>query len=149
MTVEELTPEVVRKFLDHLERDRRCSEVTPNQRLATIHSLARFIGTRSAAPLGLVFRDTGSAVQEDGQDRDRIPRKAEMDAVLNQPDRRTSLGARDHALLLFLYNSGARADEAAKLRSAISNWGRPRRRDFTARETRSESVHCGQRRQPR
>jgi integrase/recombinase XerD len=41
--------------------------------------------------------------------------KAEMDALLNQPDRRTSLGARDHALLLFLYNSGARADEAAKL----------------------------------
>jgi integrase len=28
---------------------------------------------------------------------------------------RTALGARDHALLLFLYNSGARADEAAKL----------------------------------
>ena len=42
MTVEELTPEVVRKFLDHLERDRQCSEVTRNQRLAIIHSLARF-----------------------------------------------------------------------------------------------------------
>jgi integrase/recombinase XerD len=41
--------------------------------------------------------------------------KAEMDALLAQPDRRTSLGDRDHALLLFLYNSGARADEAAKL----------------------------------
>ena len=39
-----------------------------------------------------------------------------MDALMNQPDRRTSLGARDHALLLFLYNSGARADEAAKLK---------------------------------
>ena len=42
--------------------------------------------------------------------------KAEMDALMNQPDTRTSLGARDHALLLFLYNSGARADEAAKLK---------------------------------
>jgi site-specific recombinase XerD len=41
--------------------------------------------------------------------------KAEIGALLNQPDRRTSLGVRDHALLLFLYNSGARADEAAKL----------------------------------
>jgi len=30
-----------------------------------------------------------------------------------QPDRQTALGDRDHALLLFLYNSGARADEAA------------------------------------
>ncbi|MGC5845260.1 hypothetical protein [Mesorhizobium abyssinicae] len=38
-----------------------------------------------------------------------------MDALLDQPDRHTSLGVRDHALLLFLYNSGALANEAAKL----------------------------------
>ena len=42
--------------------------------------------------------------------------KPEVDALLRVPDRRTALGARDHALLLFLYNSGARADEAASLR---------------------------------
>jgi integrase/recombinase XerD len=47
MTVDDLTPAIVRKFLDHLEHDRRCSAVTRNQRLATIHSLARFIGVRS------------------------------------------------------------------------------------------------------
>ena len=41
MTVEDLTPAIVCKFLDHLERDRRCSAVTRNQRLATVHSLAR------------------------------------------------------------------------------------------------------------
>ena len=41
--------------------------------------------------------------------------KVEMDALLAQPDRRAPLGDRDHALLLFLHNSGARADEAARL----------------------------------
>ncbi|OTP77778.1 putative integrase/recombinase [Caballeronia sordidicola] len=41
--------------------------------------------------------------------------KSEMDALLAAPDRRTVLGRRDYALLLFLYNSGARADEVAKL----------------------------------
>jgi site-specific recombinase XerD len=41
--------------------------------------------------------------------------KAEMDALLRQPDRHTALGLRDYCLLLFLYNSGARADEAACL----------------------------------
>ena len=45
--------------------------------------------------------------------------KPEVEALLRAPDRRTSLGSRDHALLLFLYNSGARADEAASLR--VSN----------------------------
>jgi len=38
-----------------------------------------------------------------------------MDALLASPDRTTVLGRRDYALLLFLYNSGARADEAARL----------------------------------
>jgi site-specific recombinase XerD len=34
---------------------------------------------------------------------------------LAAPDRETAQGRRDHALLLFLYNSGARAEEAAQL----------------------------------
>jgi site-specific recombinase XerD len=38
-----------------------------------------------------------------------------MDALIAAPDRRTDLGRRDHALLLFLYNSGARVSEAATL----------------------------------
>jgi integrase/recombinase XerD len=49
MTVEDLTPSLVRTFLNHLERDRKCSGTTRNQRLATIRSLARFIGMRSPA----------------------------------------------------------------------------------------------------
>ena len=35
MRVEDLKPEIIRTFLDHLERDRQCSGVTRNQRLAT------------------------------------------------------------------------------------------------------------------
>ena len=41
--------------------------------------------------------------------------KHEIDAMLAAPDRTTKAGHRDHVLLLFLYNSGARADEAAQL----------------------------------
>ena len=36
MTVEDLAPSMVRSFLDHLERDRKCNGATRNQRLATI-----------------------------------------------------------------------------------------------------------------
>jgi integrase/recombinase XerD len=38
-----------------------------------------------------------------------------MDAFLAAPDRRRPQGQRDYALLLFLYNSGARASEVAQL----------------------------------
>src|SRR5437762_6488617 len=41
-----------------------------------------------------------------------------MDALLAAPDRKTAQGRRDHAVILFLYNTGARADEAAQLRIA-------------------------------
>ena len=39
----------------------------------------------------------------------------ELDALLAAPDRSTPQGRRDHAVLLFLYNTAARADEAAQL----------------------------------
>ena len=38
-----------------------------------------------------------------------------MDALLNLPDKQTEQGWRDYVLLLFLYNTGARAEEAATL----------------------------------
>lgn len=115
MTVEALTPAIVRKFLDHLEHDRRCSGVTRNQRLATIHSLARFIGMRSPVHLAWCAEVRAVPFKKTAKTVIGYLEKAEMDALLSQPDRRTRLGARDHTLLLFLYNSGARADEAAKL----------------------------------
>ena len=45
-----------------------------------------------------------------------------MDALLAAPDRHTPLGQRDFALLLFLYNSGARASEVATLRIGNIDW---------------------------
>jgi integrase/recombinase XerD len=41
------------------------------------------------------------------------PDKPEMEALLATPDQQTPQGRRDYALLLFLYNTGARVSEAA------------------------------------
>jgi integrase len=41
--------------------------------------------------------------------------KAEIDALLAAPNLQTVQGRRHHLLLLFLYNTGARADEAAQV----------------------------------
>lgn len=58
------------------------------------------------------------------------PRLAEMiDALLDAPDRTTEQGRRDHGVLLFLYNTGTRASEAAASPSAIRG---PARRAVTA-----------------
>ena len=113
LAVTDLSADRVRLFLSELEEKRGCAIATRNQRLAAIHALARFIGLH--AP---------ELVEWCGQVRlvpfKKAPRalvtyleKAEMDALLAAPDLTTAQGRRDHALLLFLYNSGARADEAA------------------------------------
>jgi integrase/recombinase XerD len=63
----------------------------------------------------MVWTDTVSPVQTVHQERTVVPGEPEMDALLAAPDRRTKQGMRDHALLPFLYNSGARVTEAASL----------------------------------
>jgi integrase/recombinase XerD len=125
MTVEDLSPVIVRQFLDHLERDRHCGGATRNQRLSTIHSLARFIGMRSPVHLSWCTEVRSIPFKKTAKTMIGYLEKAEMDALLTQPDRRTALGARDHALLLFLYNSGARADEAARLTIGSLRLGEP------------------------
>ena len=95
MTVEDLTPSMVRKFLDHLEHDRQCSGVTRNQRLATIRSLARFIGIRSPAHVAWCAEIRATPFKKTAKTVIGYLEKAEMDALLAQPDRRTPLGDRD------------------------------------------------------
>ena len=115
MTVEDLTPTIVRKFLDHVEHVRGCSGVTRNYRLATVHSLAKFIGMRSPLHIAWATEIRSIPFKKTAKNLIGYLERAEMDALLKAPDRRTALGDRDHAVLLFLYNSGARADEAAGL----------------------------------
>ena len=47
LTVEQVSPDGLRLFLQHLETTRHCSIATRNQRLAAIHALAYFISVRS------------------------------------------------------------------------------------------------------
>jgi site-specific recombinase XerD len=113
LAIEDLSPLQLRRFLAHLENERGSSGGTRNQRLGAIHSLARFIGQRSPEHLAwcaeiraVPFKRTATPVMA-------YLDKPEMDALLKTPSPCTAQGARDQALLLFLYNTGARVDEAA------------------------------------
>lgn len=116
LTVTDMSAERVRQFLNELEEDRECTIATRNQRLAAIHALARFIGLN--APELVEWSGQVRTVPFKKAPKTLIPylEKAEMDALLTAPDLRTPQGRRDHAVLQFLYNAGARADEAAQVR---------------------------------
>jgi len=115
LTVVDLSSDVIRAFLLKIEADRKCSTATRNQRLSAIHSLARFIGMRSPEHVSWCSEIRSIPFKKTLKPLIGYLEKQEMDALLNQPRRTTLQGARDYALLLFLYNSGARADEAAGL----------------------------------
>ena len=115
LQVFDLSSDVLRRFLDHLEQDRRCSIRTRNQRLAAIHALARFIAERSPEHIAWCSQIRLVPFKRFIRNELSYLDKPEMDAIIAAPDRRTELGRRDHALLLFLYNSGARVSEAATL----------------------------------
>lgn len=113
LCIEDISADVIRGFLQYLEKERGCSIVTRNQRLAAIHALSRFIGEHSPEHVAWCSEIRGIPFKKSSKATMTYLEKPEMNALLNAPDRRTEQGRRDYALMLFLYNTGARADEAA------------------------------------
>ena len=138
VTVEQVDATVVRGFLAHLEHQRGNATSTRNLRLAALHSLYRFIARQTPELV-----EHAAAVQAIPPRRAAAPAMAyldkhEVDAMLGVPDRARAQGRRDYALLLFLYNTGARASEAARVAVAdLAPDTRSVRLDGKGRKTRT------------
>lgn len=116
LLVPDIDATLLRAFLHHIEEKRKCSISSRNQRLAAIHALAGFIAERCPEHLDWCAQLRTVKSKRSPPKPVCYLEKSEMDALLNAPASTTKLGFRDRALLLFLYNSGARAQEVAKLR---------------------------------
>lgn len=123
LMINDLSPALLRSFLGHLEKERGCSGATRNLRLAAVHSLAKFIGMRSPEHLAWSTEIRAVPFKKTQKSTLIYLDKPEVDALLEAPDQRTRQGRRDYALLLFLYNTGARAGEAAHLMIGDITWG--------------------------
>lgn len=131
LAVTDLSAERIRQFLLELEQGRHCGITTRNQRLAAIHSLARFIGLQSPELIEWCGQVRAIPFKKATRSAITYLEKTEMDALLAAPDCTTAQGCRDHALLLFLYNTGARADEAAQLTIADLAFSNAPQRDHS------------------
>ena len=102
LCIEHISADIVRRFLLKLEQERGCSVSTRNQRLAAIHSLARFIGERSPEHIAwlteihsISFKKTSTPVTM------AYLNKSEMNALFDAHNSDTPQGFRDYTLLLF------------------------------------------------
>lgn len=114
-SLDELTPELVQRFLRHLEEERDNGILTRNLRLAAIHSFFRYLATvdpryltHTHAIIAVPFKRRPHRVAQ-YMERD------EVQAIFRQIDCHALFGQRDDALLRMLYNTGMRAQELVDL----------------------------------
>ena len=118
LCVENIDESLVLEFLDHLENTRGCSARTRNARLAAIRALFSFIAREEPSlllhcqlirtiPIKRTQHKTVGYLEEN-----------EMQALLDTVELNSRTGVRDKALLLLLYNTGARVSEIVGLKEA-------------------------------
>ncbi|MBV9278441.1 MAG: site-specific integrase [Chloroflexi bacterium] len=116
LTLEDLTFERVVGFLRYLEQERGNHIRTRNQRLAAVHSLFEYIAGRAPEMLAVCQRVAAIPLKRAAPAPTSYLERDEVEELLRQLPRQGPRALRDRALLLFLYNTGARAQEVADLR---------------------------------
>ena len=123
LDVADVDAPLVGAFLDHLEHDRRNSIATRNARLAAIHSLFRYAALRCPEHAGTIQRVLAVPQKRSDSVIVSFLARTEVDALLASPDRATSLGRRDHLLLLVAVQTGLRISELTGLTCADVDLG--------------------------
>jgi site-specific recombinase XerD len=116
ITVENLDAPIILAFLDHIERQRANCIRSRNARLAAVRSFFRFVQMREPAVLAVASRVLAIPVKRTERKLVGYLTRPEIDALLSAADLTNWDGRRDHALLLTLYNSGARVSEIIGVR---------------------------------
>ncbi len=105
-------------FLDHLEQTRHNAVRSRNARLAAIRSFFRDVALQAPEALDITTRVLAIPVKRTTRRVVHFLSREEMNALLDHCDRTQWTGRRDHAMVLTLYNTGARVSELTGLRRA-------------------------------
>ena len=115
LLVEDIDERMVVAFLAHLEADRGNCTQTRNNRLSTVRTFFRYVGHQEPTLLGQCQRIRAIPNKRTEHKVIEYLEDHEIGALLEQVDQHSRNGARDYALLLFLYNTGARVQEVVDL----------------------------------
>lgn len=125
LSLGDLTFDRVMKFLRHLEQERHNHARTRNQRLAALHTLFEYVAGRSPEMLAICQQVAAIPMKRVAPPETRFLERDEVEELLRHlpHEGETRLALRDRALVLFLYNTGARVQEVADLRAGHLDLG--------------------------
>jgi len=126
LAIEDIQSDAVLGFLDHVESRRGNSAVTRNCRLAAIRSFVQHLLRQDVTRAGQYGRILAIRNKKALRQAAIYLEPEEARAVINAIDYHSANGERDHALVLFLYNTGARVSEALAVRARDLRLERPR-----------------------
>jgi len=126
LRLDDIRADAVLAFLAHVESKRGNTAVTRNCRLAALRSFADHLLRHDVTRAEQYGRILAIAPKRARHRDVAYLEPAEMRVVLAQIDAASPAGARDRALLLFLYNTGARVAEALAVRPRDLQLERPR-----------------------
>ena len=126
LALEDIQSDAVLGFLDHVESRRGNSAVTRNCRLAAVRSFVQHLLRQDVTRSGQYGRILAIRNKKALRRTPTYLEPEEARAVIAAIDHRSRNGERDHALLLFLYNTGARVSEALAVRACDLRLERPR-----------------------
>jgi integrase/recombinase XerD len=116
LRVQDLDVGCILAFLDHIERNRHNCARTRNARLAAIRSFLRYAA--GCEPLLLPIAQTVLSIPTKRFERrtGKYLTRQQMQLLLKSASSSTLSGQRDRALLMLMYNTGARVSEVAGLK---------------------------------
>jgi site-specific recombinase XerD len=120
---EDLGPEQICTFLDHLEAERHNSPRTRNLRLTAVRSLFAYASLRHPEHAALIQRVLAIPPKRFDKPIVSFLTDDEVDALVDAPDRARWEGRRDRALLLVAVQTGLRVSELTGLNCADVTFG--------------------------
>jgi site-specific recombinase XerD len=126
LRLDDIQVEAVLAFLQHVESVRGNSAVTRNCRLAAIRSLVEHLLRHDLSRADQYGRILAVPTKKTSERPVQYLEPEDVRAVVAQIDGSTPMGRRDRALVLFLYNTGARVAEALTVRHRDLQLERPR-----------------------
>jgi len=125
ITFADVSSDKVKGFLMWLEKTKKVSINTRNQRLAAIHSFFRYAQTEHPEILSESQRILGIPFKRKQQTIISYLTKDALKLILNQPDLKTKRGRRDLALMTTLYDTGSRVQELISLKAKDVRLAKP------------------------